>query len=112
MYLLQLLTGNVPLATIQGMLATTQLEAILGRGLASAASIPIVWEMLAPQGGTKCWHHSSYLKQEEEETVETDHTTEEHPCQNQKEGRLPAKALKEPCHEAFFKESAVVKVAR
>ena len=29
--------------------------------------------------GAKCWHHSSDLKQEEEETVEPDYTTEEHP---------------------------------
>ena len=64
--------------------------------------------MLAPQG--QCC--SSDLKQEEEETVEPDHTTEEHPCQKWKGGRLAAKAPKEPQCEAFSKESGVVKVAR
>ena len=73
-----------------------------------ATSIPIISEMLAPQG--QCC--SCDLKQEEEETVEPDHTTEEHPHQGVKEGRPVAKALKEPHHEAFSKESAVVKVAR
>ena len=55
---------------------------------------------------------SSDLKQEEEETVEPDHTTEEHPHWKQKKGRPVVKALKEPCCEAFSKESAVEKVAR
>ena len=112
MYPLQLLAGNVPLAAILGMSATTQLEAVSDRGLAPAASIPIVSEMLAPEGGTRHWHHSSDLKQEEEETVEPDHTTEECPHQKQKVGRPAAKALKDPCHKAFSKESAVVKAVR
>ena len=112
MYPLQLLTGNVPLAAILGMLATIQLEAVLGRGLAPAASIPIVLEMLAPQGGAKCWCHLSNLKQGEEETAEPNHTPEEHPCRKWQDGRPVAEALKEPCCEAFSKESAVQKVVR
>ena len=111
MYPLQLLTSNVLLAAILGMSDTTQLEAVSGRGPAPAASIPIVWKILAPQEGTKCWCHFSDLKQEEE-TGEPDHTPEEHPCRKWQDRRAVAKALKEPCHEAFSKESAVVKVAR
>ena len=112
MYPLQLLTGNMPWAAILGMLVTIQLKAVLGRGPAPAASIPFVSEMLAPQGGAKCQCHSSNLKQEEEETVEPDYTTEECPHWKQKEGRPSAKALKEPHCRAFSKESAVVKAAR
>ena len=112
MYPLHLLTSNVPLAAILGMSTTTQLEAILGRGLMPATCIPIVMEMLAPQGSAKCQHHSSDLKQEEEETVEPNHTPKEHPCRKWQDGRLVANALKEPNHKAFSKESAVVKAAR
>ena len=69
MYPFQLLTSNMPLATILEMSAATQLGAVLGRGPVPAATIPIVSEMLALQGGAKCQHHLSNLKQEEEETV-------------------------------------------
>ena len=51
MYPLQLLTGDMPLAPILGMSATSQLEAVLGRGLAPAASILTVLETLVPQEG-------------------------------------------------------------
>ena len=91
MYPLQLLTSNVLLASISGMSATAQLEAVSGREPAPAASIPIVSEMLAPQGGVKCWCQSSNLKQEEEETVEPDHTTEEHPYQKMERGKATSK---------------------
>ena len=101
MYPLQLLTGDVPLATILGMSATTQLEAISGSGLVPAASIPIVSEMLAPQRGTKCWHHSSNLKQEEEETGEPNHTTEECPHQNGKREGYWQRLLKSPAVRPF-----------
>ena len=84
----------------------------MSRGLVPAASIQIVLEMLAPQGGAKCQHHSSDMKQEEEETVEPDHTTKEHTHQKCRKGKLQAKALKNPHHETFSKESAVVTVAR
>ena len=92
MYAIQLLTGDMPLATILGMSATTKLEANTTRG-------------------AKCQCHSSDLKQEEEETVEPDHTTEECPHYKWKEGRPVAKALKEPHHKAFSKESAVMNAA-
>ena len=76
-----------------------------------------VLEMPVPQMGTKYQHHSSNQgvpapRQEEEEMVDIDKLPEEHPCHKQKEGRLVAKALKEPCHETFSKESEVVKTAR
>ena len=58
MYPLQLLTSNVPLATILGMPATTQPQAVAGSELMSTASIPSVSEMPAPLMGTKWWHHS------------------------------------------------------
>ena len=45
--------GDMLLAAILGMLATTQLEALLGRGPAPLASIPIALKMLTPQGGHK-----------------------------------------------------------
>ena len=44
--------------------------------------------------------------------ADIDDMPKEHPCQKQKEGRLALKALKEPCREAFTKESDVVKAAR
>ena len=111
MYPLPLLTSDVLVAAILGMLATAQLEAVSGSRPMPAASIPIVSEVLAPEGGAKCQCHSSNTKQEEE-TVELNYTTEEHPHQKQKKGRSAAKALKEPHSEAFSRESAVVKVAR
>ena len=68
--------------------------------------------MLVPQGGAKHWHNSSNSKQEEEETVDPTILLKSILAENGKEGRLLAKALKEPFCEAFSKESAVVKVAR
>ena len=112
MYPFQLMTSDMLLAAILEMSATIQLEAILGSGPAPAASIPIVLEMLALQQGAKCQCHSSDLKQEEDETVEPDHTAEECPHQKRKEGRPVAKALKKPHGEAFSKELVVVKAAR
>ena len=53
MYPLQLLTSNVPLATILEMPATTQPQAVSGRELTSTASIPSVLEMPAPLRGAK-----------------------------------------------------------
>ena len=106
LYPLQLLTGNVPLATILGMSVTGQLQAVADRELAPAASIPSILEMPSPQVGTKCWCHSSdqgmpTLRQDEEGMADIDDMPEEHPCQKQNEGRLELKALKEPCREAF-----------
>ena len=98
---LQSLTSDMSLATILGMSATAQLEVILGRDSAPVASIPIVLEMLAPQGGAKCWCHSSNLNQEEEETVKPDHTTEEHPHQNGMRGGQQQKLLKSPTMKPF-----------
>ena len=99
------------------MLATTQLQAVADRGLVLAAPIPSVSEMPAPQVGTKCWHHSldqgvPTPRQDKEEAANINDKPEECPCQKQKEGRLAAKALKEPQREAFSKESDILKVAR
>ena len=54
LYPLQLLTGDVPLATLQGMLATAQLWAVEDRGSALASPIPRALEIPGPQVGTKC----------------------------------------------------------
>ena len=81
MYPLQLLTYNMLLAIILGMSATPKLEAISARGPGPSSSIPIVSKMLAPQGGTKHWHHS----------VVPNHTTEEWPCQKQERGEASSK---------------------
>ena len=84
LYPLQLLTGDVPLATLLGMLATTQLWTMAGSEPAHAVPIPRVPGMPALQTGTKCLCHSSdqgvlALRQEEEETVELSYTPKEHP---------------------------------
>ena len=111
---LQLLTGNGLLATILGMPATTQPQALAGRELMPAASITSVSEMPAPLMGVKQWHHSSDQgvstpRLGVEEAVELD---EEQPCHKQKEGRPVASSLKENCWDAFSKESELVRVAR
>ena len=67
--------------------------------------------------GAKCWCHSSdqdvhVSRQEEEETAHLDDVLMEHSHHRWKEGSPAAKALKEPCWEAFSKELEVVKVAR
>ena len=59
LYPLQLLTGDVPLAAILGMLATAQLWAISDRGSVSAAPTPSVSGTPALQVGIKCQHCSS-----------------------------------------------------
>ena len=117
LYPIQLLTGDVPLATLLRMLATAQLWAVVDRWPAPAAPIPSVLEVPVPQVGAKCLHHSSdqgvpIPRQEEEEMAEIDDTSKEHPCCKQKEGRLAVNALKELCWEAFSKELEVVKVTR
>ena len=50
MYPLQLLTGNVPLATILEMVATTQLQAVTGKELMPAVPTPsaVASKMPAP----------------------------------------------------------------
>ena len=53
MYPLLLLTGNVPLAAILGMLATAQMWAVADGGLVPAASIPNVLDTPALQVGAK-----------------------------------------------------------
>ena len=94
------MTSNVPLATLLGMSATTQLWAVADRGPAPAASIPSVLEIPVPQMGTKCQHHFSEqgvpAPREEEEEMDINNLPEECPCHKQKEGRLAVKALKEP----------------
>ena len=58
LYPLQLLTGNVPLATLLGMSATTQLQAVADRGPTPATSNPGVLGAPALLIGANCWHHS------------------------------------------------------
>ena len=106
---IHLLTSGMPLAALLGMLATAQLWVVEDEEPVPTAPIPKVPETPAPPTGTKCWCHSlaldvPALRQEEEETVVPNYTPEEHPCQKRKEGRLPAKALKEPHCETFSKE--------
>ena len=101
LYTLQLLTGNVPLAALLGMSATTQQLAVVDGGPAPASSIPSVLEMPVPQTGTKCQWHSSDKgvpapRQEEEEMADINNPPKEHPHHKPKEGGLAAKALKEP----------------
>ena len=48
---------------------------------------------------------------QKEEMADVDDLPKEHPHHKWKEGRSVVKALKEPCWEAFSKESEVVKVA-
>ena len=117
LYPLQLLTSNVPLATLLGMSATTQLWVVAEGGLVPTSSIPSMSEMPVPLMGAKCWYCSSdqgvaILRQEEEEAVDIDDIPEEHPHCKWKEGRPAVKTLKEPCQEAFSNELEVVKVAR
>ena len=84
MYPLQLLTGNVPLAIILGMLATTQLQAMADRGLVKAPPTPSTFGIPVPQVGTKYQHPSSdqgvpTLRQDEDEMANIDDIPEEHP---------------------------------
>ena len=92
MYPLQLLTGNVPLAT---MLVITLQLATVGREPPSTASPLTVSRMPAPQlelnGSTACMPR----KQEEEEVTGLDVTSKEHPHQRQKGGRPLVRLLRE-----------------
>ena len=109
LYPLQLLTGNVPLAALLGMLATIPPQAVADGELAPAPSIPSVLEMPAPQVDTKHWHCSSDQgvppRQEEEEMAELYFTPKRASSVKMKR----RKTLKEPCWEAFSKESEVWK---
>ena len=117
MYPLQLLTGNVPLATILGMLATTLQPATVGRELMSTAFPPTVSEMPAPPTGTKQWcclsnQEATTLRPEEEEAVGLDITPKEQFHQRQKEGWPLARLLKESHLEALGKDSKLFQVTR
>ena len=117
LYPLQLLNNDVPLATLLGMSAATQLWAVADGGLAQASSIPSVSEMPVPQMGAKHWCHSSdqgvpTLMQDEEEMVVIDDLPKECPHCMQNEGRPVMKAIKEPHQEAFSKKLEVMKVVR
>ena len=84
MYPLQLLTGNMLLAAILGMPATTLKPTTVGRQPTSTASPPTVSEMPAPPTRTKWQCHSSdweatMLKPEEEEAVGLDISPKEWP---------------------------------
>ena len=107
----------MPLATILGMSATTQLWAVVDRGLVLVASTPSVLGTPVPQVGIKCWCHSSdqgvpALRQDEVYVAYFDEMPKEHPHRKQKGGRQAGKALKEPQKEAFSKESDIMKAAR
>ena len=110
MYHLELLTGDMLLAAILRMPATAAGSCSGQRTGASSLHSNCIRDASTTRG-TKCWCHLSDMKQEEE-TVESDHTPEECLHRKSQDGRPVAKALKEPCCEAFSKESAVVKVAR
>ena len=86
---LQLLTGNLPLATMLGMLAATQLQAVASTEPTLAASISSVLETPVPLMGAKWWHHScnqGVSTPRQEETAELDDTPEEPSHQKQKGG--------------------------
>ena len=98
-YPLQLLTDNVLLATILGMLATTPQLAVVSREPTLAASFWSVLEMPTPLTGMKWWHFSSdqgvsMPRLEEEDTAELDVTPKKWPCQKQ-EGRPVVRSLRE-----------------
>ena len=101
LYCLQLLTSYVPLATLPGMSATTQLQVVADEGPAPASSIPSASEMPVSQMGAKHWCHSSDQgvpapRQEEEEMMDIDDLSKECPHCKQKEGRLASRTLMEP----------------
>ena len=117
MYFLQLLTGNMLLASILGMPATTLQPATPGREPTWTASPPTVSEMPAPPTGIKWWCHLSdweatMLKPEEQESVGLDVTPAEWPCQRQKEGNPLASLHKESHWEALGKDSKLVWATR
>ena len=107
----------MPLATILGIPSTTLQPATAGRELTSTASLPTVSEMPAPPTGTKQWHCSSDWeattpRPEEEKAQGLDIMPEEWPHQRQKEGRPPARLLKECCWKAFGKDFKFIQVTR
>ena len=115
MYPLQLLTGNVPLATMLEILATAQTQVVAGRELMSPSSIPSVSEMPAPLTGVKWQCHSfdqGVSTPRQEETTELDNTPEEPPHWKWKEERSVARSLKDNCWKAFSKESEHIRAAR
>ena len=110
MFCLQLLTGNVPLAAILGIPASTQPWAVDGRELTLTASISSVSEMLVPLTGTKWWPPfissvSIYAK------TRTGHHSWGATLPKWKEGRPTARPLKENCCETFSKECKLVRTA-
>ena len=115
MYPLQLLTSNVPLATILWMLATAQLQAVASRELMSEASIPSLSETPPHLMGAKWWQCSfdqGISMPRQEETVELDDTPKEPLHHRWKEGRSTVRCLKENCQEAFSKESELIRMTR
>ena len=117
MYPLQLLNGNVPLASILGMLATNLQLATVGRELTSTASPPTVSEMPAPPTRTKrqqCWSdvEATTPRWEEEGAVGLDITPKGLPHWRWKEGRPLVRPHKESHWEAFGKDSDLVWVTR
>ena len=113
MYPLQLLTDNVPLAT---MLATTIQPATVGRGLPSTASLLTVSKMPAPltrtNGSAAHPTRKVMMRPEEEEVTELDVTLEEHPHQRWKEGRPLVRLLKKNHWEAFRKDFNLIQATR
>ena len=107
MFPLQLLTGDVPLATILGMLVTAQLQAVADSGLVQTPPTPSALGTPAPKMGSKCQCHSSdqgvpVPGQDEEKVGDIYDIPDECPCKKLKDVRLAGKALKEAQRKAFF----------
>ena len=84
MYPLQLLTRDMPLATILGMSATAQLWAMVYRGSAQAASLPCSLGTPVLHMGTKYQYPPldqgiPASRQDEEEVADIDDTPKESP---------------------------------
>ena len=112
MYPLQLRTSNVPLATILGIPATTQPQAVAGKELTSTASIPQCIGDASISNGCKITFDQGVPTPRQEETVELDDTPEEPPCCTWKEGRSVVRPIKQNHQEAFSKESELIWMAR
>ena len=114
MYPLQLLMGNMSLATI--LATTAQPAAPVGRPT-STTPPPTVVEIPAPTMGTKWWCLLSNQgvaspKSGESETSISDVTLEEWSHWRWKKRRSLAKLLKESSQEAFSKDTEIIKAAR
>ena len=113
MYPLQLLMGNVSLATL--LVTTAQPTAPIAKP--TPATPPTVAETPAPPMGSKQWHclsnwEAASPRSGEAEATVLDVTPEEQPHQRWKDRRPLAKLPKESCCKAFLKDTEIVKAAR